>query len=156
VGLGMAAQLARHSLPEESERLRTLRDQLQTHLLDQCSGAVVHGHPVLRLPNTLSISFPGLVGSDLLREASGVAASTGAACHSGTVAPSSVLLSMGVPRELAIGTIRLSLGRFTTADQIERAANELARAVRKLSPSIAKKIALRMPSRRSRRTSSSA
>lgn len=129
VGLGMAAKLARESLPEEEPRLRSLRDRLQEELLAEAPAAVVNGHPTARLPNTLNISFPGLVGAEILKGAPGVAASTGAACHSDSVDPSSVLVSMGIPPEIALGAIRLSLGRYTTEPQIDEAIEALNGAV---------------------------
>jgi cysteine desulfurase len=129
VGLGMAAKLARESLAEEEQRLRSLRDRLQEGLLAEAPAAVVNGHPTARLPNTLNISLPGLIGADILKAAPRVAASTGAACHSDSVDPSSVLVSMGIPSEIALGAIRLSLGRYTTEPQIDEAIEALNTAV---------------------------
>jgi cysteine desulfurase len=126
VGLGKAAELAAHSLPAATDRLRNLRDRLHGHL----SGAlgergVLNGHPTLRLPNTLNLNFVGHIGEDLLTEVPGVAASTGSACHAGLVSVSPVLRAMGVPEKLARGAVRLSVGRFTTEDEVDRAADQL-------------------------------
>jgi len=132
VGMGMAAKIASELMAIEEDRLRALRDRLQEQLLDHFPWAVVNGDPSHRLPNTLSISFPGLTGNDVLAAAPRVAASTGAACHSGSTEPSSVLLSMGLSREVALGTIRLSVGRYTKEDQVDRAAAELSSAVARL------------------------
>ena len=88
----------------------------------------MNGHIEHRLPNTLSVRFPGVSGTALLASAEGVAASTGSACHEGHEAASSVILAMGISPEEALGTVRLTLGRGTTADEIERAAEILASA----------------------------
>jgi cysteine desulfurase len=86
---------------------------------------VLNGHPERRLPNTLNVNFVGHVGADLLQAAPEVAASTGSACHEGKVTQSPVLCAMGVPPELGRGAVRLSVGRFTTPDEIDRAAAAL-------------------------------
>jgi cysteine desulfurase len=134
VGLGMACELARTTMDVEEARLRSLRDQLEHALRQAVPTTIVHGHPTNRLPNTLSISFPGVSGQALLAAAPGVAASTGSACHSGSADPSDVLIAMGIDRELAASTLRLSVGRFTTEHQIERAVAELVDAYELLSP----------------------
>ena len=90
------------------------------------NGNLVHG-----LPNTLSISLPGVRAADLLRDLGHlVAASPGAACHADGVAMSSVLAAMQVPLDRAVGTVRFSVGRFTTEDEVDRAAALVAAAVR--------------------------
>lgn len=132
VGFGAAAEFAWESMPGEAARLQTLRDRLQQGLVAGSRSVAVNGHPTQRLPNTLNISFPGLSGNDILDSAPGVAASTGAACHSGSPEPSSTLLSMGISREIALGALRLSIGRFTTEEEIDRAVRELNQAVSKL------------------------
>jgi cysteine desulfurase len=114
------------------ERVRSLRDRLERRLLEAVPEARVNGHPRERLPNTLSISFPGLASDALLAALPQVAASAGAACHSDTVKISHVLEAMGLDPEAAKGTLRLSLGRFTDQDDVDRAAEEIARAVRTL------------------------
>ncbi len=123
VGLGAAASRASSVLGEEGPRLAALRDQLQTLLTDAIPQTRVNGHPAERLPNTLSISIKHVEANTLLeRVGAVVAASAGAACHSGRVTVSSVLSAMGVPVDYAMGTLRLSLGRMTTADDVGRAA----------------------------------
>jgi cysteine desulfurase len=126
VGLGMACEIARRSLPAATERLRGLRDRLwdrlQTTLGDQ---VVLNGHPERRLPNTLNINFAGWVGAELLAGISDIAASTGSACHEGEVQLSPVLEAMGIPADLGRGAVRLSVGRFTTETEIDRAAELL-------------------------------
>jgi cysteine desulfurase len=121
VGLGEAARLARSSLPEETTRLRSRRERLWQGLHEQLGDSVVlNGHPAERLPNTLNVSFRGWVGSELLAATPGVAASTGSACHQGLVQISPVLQAMGIAPEIAQGAVRLSVGRFTTDDEIDQ------------------------------------
>ena len=130
VGLGMACEIARKSLPEATRKLRALRDRLWDHLRDALGGRIVlNGHPEKRLPNTLNVSFVGHVGADLLASVPGIAASTGSACHEGAVTMSPVLCAMGVRPEVGKGAVRLSVGRFTTDDEIDRAAELLLGAV---------------------------
>jgi cysteine desulfurase len=92
----------------------------------------VNGHPERRLPNTLHVCVPGVVGDEVLTRASTVAASTGSACHTGQMDPSSVLLAMGVEPTLALGALRLSLGRWTTEDEIDGAVEALSAAILEL------------------------
>ncbi len=122
VGLGAAAELARQSLPEATERMRALRDRLWHGLRDALAERVtLNGHPEQRLPNTLNVNFAGWAGAELLEAVPEVAASTGSACHEGLVRLSPVLAAMGVPPELGRGAVRLSVGRFTTEAEIDRA-----------------------------------
>ena len=90
---------------------------------------VLNGHPVLRLPNTLNVSFVGRVGADILERMPDVAASTGSACHSGQVTLSPVLSAMGILPEVGVGAIRFSLGRWTTREDIEDVVVQLRRAL---------------------------
>jgi cysteine desulfurase len=131
VGLGKACELARLSLPEATERLRRLRDRLWERLRAGLGEQVaLNGHPERRLPNTLNVSFPGHIGAELLAKVPELAASTGSACHEGQVICSPVLQAMGVPPKLARGAVRLSVGRFTTEDEIDRAAEVLVARAR--------------------------
>lgn len=129
VGIGEAASIAERGLKEEMVRLRHLRDTLAGKILEVIPSAVIHGLEVDRLPNTLSIGFPGKRADEILRNLDRVAASAGAACHSSDVKISHVLQAMNVPPEVAMGTIRLSLGRFTSEDEIIVAAEEIVKAV---------------------------
>jgi cysteine desulfurase len=129
-GLGKAMQIARATLKKESLRQRSLRDALEDLLVD--AGGVVNGHPLLRLPNTLSISFPGLTGRDILDMAKNVQAGIGAACHNKPASISRVLAAMGIEAPRALGTIRLSPGRPTTKADVESAGDAIAHAVKKL------------------------
>jgi cysteine desulfurase len=123
VGLGTACHLVRQEIGSEHEWLGSLRDRLAAALRAGCRDLVEHGHPEHRLPNTLNVAFPGIAADALLGSlAEDVAASAGAACHAGAATVSHVLQSMGVAPEIAAGTVRLSVGRFTTADEIDRAA----------------------------------
>jgi cysteine desulfurase len=126
VGLGKACELARQSLPEATERLRRLRDRLWERLRAGLGeNVVLNGHPERRLPNTLNANFVGHIGSELLAKVPEVAASTGSACHEGHVTVSPVLCAMGVPPKLSRGALRLTVGRFTTEDEVDRAADAL-------------------------------
>jgi cysteine desulfurase len=126
-GLGRACELAMKGFDTDVARIRTLRDRLEQRLLG--TGWLLNGHPIERLPNTLNVSKTGLDGEQILARAPEVAASTGAACHAGRTEPSGVLVAMGIPRERALGAIRLSLGRWTTEEQVENAIRALERAV---------------------------
>lgn len=130
VALGKACELAGEKLAAgEEQRQAALRDRLHAAL---AAALPVHlnGHPTQRLPNTLNISIEGVIGNDLLAAVPEVAASTGSACHSGISKPSETLLSMGVADHLALGVLRLSLGRYTTAEEIDFAAAKLIAAAR--------------------------
>jgi cysteine desulfurase len=123
VGLGQAAEIAQHTVHEATGQLRLLRDRLwsliETGLGDRVT---LHGHPTERLPNTLNFSVAGWIGEELLEACPAFAGSTGAACHAGKVEVSHVHTAMGVPLGVAKGAIRLSVGRYTTMDEVERAA----------------------------------
>ncbi len=135
VALGEAARLAREGVVEEAVQLRALRDELHGRLQAAIPGLVLIGHEQERLPNTLNLSFPGVTGWDLLAGAKTVAASTGSACHAGNHAVSGVLAAMGCDTERAAGAVRLSLGRFTTAEKIGQAAAALIAAWKNWVPS---------------------
>ena len=125
VGLGVACDLARREQESDALRMAALRDRLQSLLQADLPGLVVNGHHARRLPHTLNVSLPGLLGLHWLQAAPGVAATTGAACHSDRVEPSAVMKALGLPLEVAGGAIRLSLGRATTVEQIDEAARLL-------------------------------
>jgi cysteine desulfurase len=128
VGLGAACAVARERLPADLPRLTALRDRLEQAL--GSAGWVRNGHATERLPNTLNTSLVGAEGEDVLGRAPTVAASTGSACHSGHTEPSAVLLAMGLARERALGAVRLSLGRWSTPADVDRAAAALVAAGR--------------------------
>jgi len=122
VALARAAELAVEELETEMPRLEKMRDYLQRELEARIPDAVVNGVGAPRAPHILNISVPGTVSESMLMalDMSGVACSSGSACQSGTVDPSHVLEAIGVPRELAIAAVRMSLGSLTTDACIER------------------------------------
>lgn len=135
VGLGVACALAGASLAQDARRTRALRDLLWERLTGAIAGVVLNGHPDDRLPNTLNVRFPNVRGSELLALAPEVAASTGSACHEGGGHPSAVLAAMGIDAQAALGSVRLSLGRYTTREDIVTAGRALVRAYRHASGS---------------------
>lgn len=130
-GLGAAAQLARTELTVQAGRLRALRDRLEQRLL-AIPGARRNGDGP-RVPNTCNVSFEGIEAESLLMalDLAGIAVSTGAACAAGAVEPSHVLRGMGLPMDRVQGSLRFSLGRSNTEEQIDRAADAVASAVEK-------------------------
>ena len=132
VGLGLACTRATDSLTAESRRLTTLRDAMEQQLRLAVPGLERNGHATLRLPNTLSVRFPNVSGTELLAKTPSVSASTGSACHDGHETASAVILAMGVAPESAAGTVRLSLGRGTTMADVEAAVRALATSWRAL------------------------
>lgn len=137
VGLGRAADLARLGLPD-MERVRGLRDELEARLRSEVPEVRIHGANTSRLPNTSLVGFAGLEGEALqLRLGEqGICVSTGSACSTGMREPSHVLRAMQVPEAYAIGTVRLSLGRGTTAVELERVLGLLPGLVAELRDSI--------------------
>jgi cysteine desulfurase len=133
VGLGAACEIAAASLAEESARVRALRDELWSLLRAQIPGLALNGHETLRLPNTLNVRFPRVRGSAMLAAAPGIAASTGSACHEGGESASAVLLAMGHDADDALGSVRLSLGRATTEEDVRHAAELLVGAWKTLT-----------------------
>ena len=132
VGLGRAAALAAIEMAEEAVHIRELRDRLQANLLRRINGLVINGDGGHRLPGSLNLSFPGLSAPDLIEACPSIAMSTGSACTSATVEPSYVLRALGLSDELANASIRLGLGRFTTAAEVDFAVDALAAAATRL------------------------
>jgi len=135
VGLGTACGIAKSRLIRDIQHMKTLRDRLQELLFNGLDGVVLNGHPDDRLPNTLNISFPGIDGSQILEGVPRLLASTGAACHDRSVKLSHVLSAMSVPPEVGMGTLRLTVGRGNTEDQIEEAATLILAQVKRLKRS---------------------
>ncbi|MHB0971724.1 MAG: cysteine desulfurase family protein [Thermoanaerobaculia bacterium] len=129
IGLGIAAKIARERLSEQ-EWVRHLRDQLERGLLLACPFATANGASQPRLPNTLSVSFAGLFADEIVEalDERGVCVSAGAACHSGVREPSNVMKAMAKPLSQALGTIRFSLSRFTTATEIDTTVERVVAA----------------------------
>jgi cysteine desulfurase len=130
LALGAAAELAADDLAAgEPDRLAALRDRLHHALASALPGRVLlNGHPQQRLPHTLNISISGTAGEAMLATVPQIAASTGSACHSGHTEPSPVLTAMGLPTDRALAALRLSLGRWSTAEQIDHAVTQIVHA----------------------------
>jgi cysteine desulfurase len=129
-GLGVACMMAQNGLEKEIERQRRLREYFFSLLQKGCGTVYRYSDGAETLPNTLCVSFPGIRGADLLASVDGVMASTGAACHDRKVQVSHVVDAMGVPYEVATGTVRFSIGKFTDESQIVDAAARVVEAVR--------------------------
>jgi cysteine desulfurase len=139
VGFGKAAELARKLLAEDATRIRELRDRLESALLERIPNAQVNGDRARRVPNTTNMTFSHAGGEALLiaLDLQGIACSTGAACSSGSTEPSHVLLAAGIGHDDARSSLRFSLGRPTTREEIERAIEmvpEVVERIRSLSP----------------------
>ena len=131
VGLGTACAIVRDEGAAEAAHLAALRDRLEERLAEGFPGLVRHGHPTERLPNTASVAFPGVDANALLaRLSEEVAASAGAACHTGSTRPSHVLTAMGVDAATAASTLRFSVGRFTGERDIEEGTRRVLAAAR--------------------------
>ena len=133
VGLGKACEIAARDLEREAARVQALRDALWERLRVAVPGLRLNGHPTARLPNTLNVRFPGVLGSAVLAAAPDIAASTGSACHEGDESPSPVLVAMGLEPAAALGAVRLSLGRGTTEERVREAARALVAAWHRVS-----------------------
>ncbi len=133
VALGKAAQICQECLRDKEHLLiKELRDMLEQGIREIVPNLVINGHPEHRLPNTSSISIPGRLGAEVLKLVEEVfVASTGAACHDRSQGISHVLSAMGLARDVAMGTMRLSLGRFTTRPEIETAIDAIRQALLK-------------------------
>jgi cysteine desulfurase len=126
VALGQASSLVRKALDESGDRMAMLRDRLLARLRGEIGPRLgLNGQKSERLPNTLSVNFPSVVGADLLARIPELCASTGSACHSGLTRVSPTLAAMGVTPDIAQGTVRLSVGWYTSEEQIDRAAELL-------------------------------
>lgn len=131
--LGKACEIAKRDLEINQAHMQRMRDRLEAALTARVADARINSSPEHRLPNTVSISFYGLEANRILDEVvDKVAASAGAACHSGTVAVSSVLSAMAIEEQWAKGTIRLSTGRMTTEREVDQAAEALVASVQGL------------------------
>lgn len=141
VGLGRAAELARTQLDLRISRMRELRDYLEQEVTSRFSGVRVNGDKQRRVPNISNMSFDGVDGESLLiaLDLKGIAVSTGSACASGSLEPSHVLQALGLSREAVRGSLRFSLGAYTTRDEIDYAVCVLADTVgrlREMSPAL--------------------
>lgn len=132
VGMGAAAELARTEMATEVPRLRALRDRLQQRIMDRFPDAVINGDPAARLPHLTNLSFPYVEGESLIMGIKEIAVSSGSACTSASLEPSYVLKGLGLGDELAHSSIRFSLGRFTTQEEVDFAADKVVREVQRL------------------------
>ncbi len=136
IGLGTACVLAHEQLASSRLRIQGLRDTLQQRLERYLPDEVyLNGHVTERLPNTLNVSINGVIGEEVLAATPEIASSTGSACHEGSTEPSAVLMAMGMSQKRARGALRLTLGRWSTEDEIERAAILLSQTVKRLRSS---------------------
>lgn len=135
VGFGKAMELAQDYLRHGVQKTRKLRDHIEREILSSIHNTHLNGVPELRLPNTSNISFAGIEGEAilLLMDEMGICASSGSACTTGAVEPSHVLKAMGVAPEIAHGSIRFSLSRYTTAEEIDSVLEELPPIIQRLS-----------------------
>jgi cysteine desulfurase len=125
-GLAVAARLAREALAGY-ERVRSLRDRLESTILTRIPESSVNGGSQPRLDNTANISFHGVAADEIVRalDAGGICTSAGAACHSGSVEPSSTMKAMGLPLRVAMGAVRFSLSRYTTEEEIDQVVEKV-------------------------------
>ncbi len=135
VGMGKAAELARSAMAKDERRITGLRDQLEQGLLESCPDSRVNGRGAERLPNTLNISFKYLEGESILvlLDQHGICASTGSACTAGSSEPSHVLRAMGVPPDWIQGTVRFSLSRYTTEEEVRLVNQNVPSIVQRLN-----------------------
>jgi cysteine desulfurase len=134
VGLGRACELAAASIDAENTNVKDLRDRLEKELLERSIDASVNGDTENRLPNTTNISFKYIEGESILILLSevGIAASSGSACTSGSLEPSHVLRAMGVPFTRVHGSVRFSLSRYTTDEDVDYIVENMTRIERRL------------------------
>jgi cysteine desulfurase len=143
IGLGKACELASHNFNEEHKQVKFLRDKLEKGILSKCPDCMVNGDPENRLPNTTNISFEFIEGESILLmlDKFGICASSGSACTSGSLEPSHVLRAMGIPYTAAHGSIRFSLSRYNTEQEVDFTIEKLPPIIsrlRELSPFVAK------------------
>lgn len=134
VGLGKACEMAARSMKTEVPRIAAMRDRLEQGLLAACPDTMINGSPAFRLPNTTNISFQYIEGEAILYHLSdlGIAASSGSACTSGSLEPSHVIRAMGVPFTSAHGSIRFSLSRYNTTDEMDYVIEHMPAIVTRL------------------------
>jgi cysteine desulfurase len=132
VGLGKACEICQKEMPEEIERLRSLRDKLREAIMGRLDGTAVNGSIAHRLPNNLNLSFSGVEGDALLMGINDVAVSSGSACTSAMIEPSYVLRSLGVSDDLSHSSIRFGLGRFNSEEEVKYVADRVVETVKRL------------------------
>ncbi|MFN7589053.1 MAG: aminotransferase class V-fold PLP-dependent enzyme, partial [Planctomycetota bacterium] len=132
VGMGEAARICREEMATEVPKLRALRDRLEARLLKALPDAVRNGDPDAPLPHLANVSFPNVAGESLIMGIKALAVSSGSAGPSASLEPSSVLKRLGLGDELAHSSIRFSLGRFTTEQEVDYAADRVIAEVKRL------------------------
>jgi cysteine desulfurase len=134
VGLARAFLLAQTTVDERNAEISCLRDELIARILDAIPGVYLTGHPTKRLPNHASFVFDGVDGNRLLTllDVRGFACSSGSACKVGSPTPSDVLLALGITPELALGSLRVTMGQSNTHEQIEALAAAISESVEKI------------------------
>jgi cysteine desulfurase len=132
VGLGAACAIAQKEMDVESERLTGLRERLKNGIFDALDEVQINGHPTLRLPGNMNMSFAFVEGESLLMALKEIAVSTGSACTSASLEPSYVLRAIGVPDALAHTSIRFGLGRFNTEEEVDFTVRRVAEEVKRL------------------------
>lgn len=131
IGLAEASKLMQADMQQEQARMSSLRQRLLTHLR-QIPDSFVHSHPEFNLPSIINVGFAGVDGETLLLALDDLAVSTGSACNSASVEPSFVLSGIGVPKDIAQASIRVSFGRFTQLEDIEHAGRRISEVVGRL------------------------
>lgn len=139
VGFGMACELAAARMSDDAVRIGALRDRLMLRLMEGIPGIEVNGSPANRVANNLNVSLPGIDADELLARVPQLVISTGSACSSGAIGRSPVLIAMGLDEGRMDGAIRFGLGRFTTLDEVDRAAALVVNAVMPLGRKSAKR-----------------
>jgi len=139
IGLGMAAEMAQAELSQNEKKIRALRDRLEQGILERIPEVFVNGHPEKRLFNTLNCCIKGIEGESILLnlDFEGICASSGSACTSGSLDPSHVLLAIDLPHEVAHGSLRLSLNKFNTDEDVDKVLEVLpgiTERLRSMSP----------------------
>jgi cysteine desulfurase len=134
VGLGKASAIAIEEMKREHEQIKSLRDELLENIMNRIEKIHLNGHREMRLPNNINLSFEGVEGESLLMnlDLEGIAASSGSACSSGSSDPSHVLLALGLSKEHARGSLRLTLGRFTSRKDTDQVLNVLIKVLKHL------------------------
>jgi cysteine desulfurase len=133
VGFARALELCSGSrLVDQGESLTALRDYFHLRLSEELNGVLLNGHIKYRLPTTLNVSFTGILGAALIKNVEKVLFGTGSACHEGEGAPSATLAAMGIDRARALASVRISIGRSNTVEQIDEAIDDIVKAVKAL------------------------
>ena len=132
--MGKAIELITAEMDEENARISALRDRLIAGILEKIPESRLNGHPTKRLPGNVNVSIRYIEGEALLLslDMAGIAGSSGSACTSGSLDPSHVLLAIGLPHEIAHGSLRLTIGRDNTQEEIDRVLEELPKIVARL------------------------